>query len=143
MDDPVQQRPYVPQQPQPSVHPVAGVSKEAEIMPVKAVDIVQIPEYERPSEVPPPIEVVKAHIDVPADLTAIGVSNSPHDVPAIQATQGTTPSMPLTDDQIGEGLSKKPSSSFRWLAEWCRRQLMKLHITLQKVQGHFIRVKER
>jgi len=37
--------------------------------------------------------------------------------------------LPLTDDQIQVGLGHKVYEAIRWLAEWCIRQLKKIHKT--------------
>ncbi len=37
--------------------------------------------------------------------------------------------LPLTDDQIQVGLQHKVFDAIRWLAEWCVRQLKKMHKT--------------
>lgn len=39
------------------------------------------------------------------------------------APQQVTVTLPLTDDQIGAGLTAKVTASVRWLAEWCLRLL--------------------
>lgn len=49
--------------------------------------------------------------------------------------------LPLTDDQIAQGLHQGIASSWRWLAEWCMRKLKQLHLVLKKVHGTFTRVK--
>lgn len=49
--------------------------------------------------------------------------------------------LPLTDDQIAIGLHKSITTSWRWLAEWCKRRLGQLHVAIKKVHGKFIEVK--
>lgn len=131
------------QQPSGLPDPAGSMHKEIDMPVVRhSEQIEMIPEHERPVDVPAPVEVVSNRVDVPPDIARIGVTNAPQDQTIVQTTQGALPTLPLTDDQIGQGLSQKPKSSFRWLAEWCLRQLRKLHFTIQKVQGHFIRVRE-
>lgn len=60
-------------------------------------------------------------------------------VPAAATT--LTVSLPLTDDQIAQGLHQSMVSSWRWLAEWCERQLRQAHILLKTTQGKIVRTK--
>jgi len=41
--------------------------------------------------------------------------------------QDTTVTLPLTEEQVRDGLHHKVLDSFRWLAEWCVRQIKMLH----------------
>jgi hypothetical protein len=47
--------------------------------------------------------------------------------------------LPLSDDQIAIGLHQSLMSSWRWLAEWCARQLKFVHITVKQIRGKAIR----
>lgn len=51
--------------------------------------------------------------------------------------------LPISDDQVMEGLEEPISSSFRWLAEVARFMLNKSHIGLKKFHGKVIRVLKR
>ena len=61
--------------------------------------------------------------------------------PAPAAAAPLTVSLPLTDDQIAQGLHQSIISSWRWLAEWCERQLKQAHILLKTTQGKIVRTK--
>jgi len=49
--------------------------------------------------------------------------------------------LPLSDEQIAQGLQQSLLSSWRWLAEWCRRQLLQAHVILKTVKGSSVRSK--
>jgi hypothetical protein len=95
-------------------------------------------------------------IDMPKEVVAAGVSAMPTIVPiptpvsqlGVQTT-GTnvsptsqTCTLPMTDDQIEIGLHKKIGNSARWLAEWCLRQLKKMHVSIKKNGPAWVRVRE-
>ncbi len=48
--------------------------------------------------------------------------------------------LPLTDDQIVQGLHQSITSSWRWLAQWCLRRLKQVHLAIKKIHGKFTRV---
>jgi len=48
-------------------------------------------------------------------------------------------SLPLSDEQIAQGLHQSIKSSWRWLAEWCRRQLQQAHLILKSIHGKIVR----
>lgn len=68
-------------------------------------------------------------------VTAVGSSAPPVSAPAVTVV------LPLTDDQIAQGLHQSLVSSWRWLAEWCERQLKQAHILLTSAHGKIIRTK--
>ncbi|OGG04146.1 hypothetical protein A2Z33_03220 [Candidatus Gottesmanbacteria bacterium RBG_16_52_11] len=95
-----------------------------------------------PIEAPTLTEVGK-DIELPKEVAQSGVSIPPTTIPIPQilksagvAPQGanvTLPkpqpsSVPLTDDQIAQGLKKSVFDSWRWLAEWCTRKLKQLRL---------------
>ncbi len=51
--------------------------------------------------------------------------------------------LPITDEEIVEGLDQPLSSSWRWLAEFSRFILKTAHISLKKIHGHVVRVIKR
>lgn len=107
--------------------------KEVEAAPGAGVEVVTLKDVGR--EAPLPQEVsgagVKIHptsINLPQPVaqmgvTAVGQSTPP---PAVTVT------LPLSDDEIAQGLHQSITSSWRWLAEWCVRKLKQLHRTLVK-----------
>jgi hypothetical protein len=66
-------------------------------------------------------------------VTAVG--------PSVPPASAATVVLPLTDDQIAQGLHQSIVSSWRWLAEWCERQLKQAHILLTSAHGKIIRTK--
>ncbi len=78
-----------------------------------------------------PKEVVSAGVktqpitvSIPPPVSNLGVKASGGTVvPTIKMSSTT---LPLSDVQIAEGLHTNITSSFRWLAEWCRYKLKKL-----------------
>lgn len=107
---------------------------ESVVMKESVADVEVSPELERAG-------VVKRSetIDLPPDVKAMGVSAAGPAQPVIYtgAVQ-----LPLTDDQIIVGLHAQILSSLRWLAEWCVRQLKKVHTHLKTVGGKVVREEE-
>ena len=65
-------------------------------------------------------------------VTVVGpTAKSPVNVPVIV--------LPLSDDQIALGLHQSLMTSWRWLAEWCKRQLQAVHLTLKTAHGKIVR----
>ena len=93
---------------------------------------------------------------LPAEVAHVGVSYKPttvHIPPKIAQMgvttvgQTSTPpaivvSLPLTDVQIAQGLTQSITSSWRWMAEWCRRRLKQFHFGIKSIQGKVVRVKQ-
>lgn len=120
-----------------------SMGKEGEVVPVPVSEPIHTStEHEIPKEVASHVQVTYEKPDIPPDLAQIGITAAPADQTVAPISQTQQTSLPLTDDQIGEGLGQKPTTSFRWLAEWCVKQLLRMHMHLKNVQGHFIRVKD-
>ena len=95
-----------------------------------------------------PLKDIGTHeINLPKEVIAVGVRQSPTNVTLPQAvaqlgmkasgqgqggTQTPTIALPLTDDQIAQGLKVAMTNSWRWLAEWCIRKLKQLHKNIHK-----------
>lgn len=91
---------------------------------------------------PFPLKDIGTHeVNLPKEVIAVGVSARPTKVSLPQAVQqlgvratgqaqgsAQTPvvALPLTDDQIAQGLKVGVTNSWRWLAEWCIRRLKQL-----------------
>lgn len=121
MDDPAQN--HLP----PDVQPTAGRDKE-----IEGISLGE----------PEPLKDLGSHeVELPKEVTSVGVSPKPTSVklpPAVQqlgvrATGAATPpsstqsvALPLTDDQIAQGLKLSLTNSWRWLAEWCVRRIKQL-----------------
>jgi hypothetical protein len=132
-------------------HPVigngGGMNKEQAVsgMEEKKLDDVKIEdaqEYEVPKEVASHIQIPSQKPDIPPDLEKMGVTHSPLDQ-TVSSTVTINSQVPLTDDQLNEGLQQPPVNSFRWLAEICLKQLKLAGIHLMKVKGRYIRAPER
>lgn len=103
----------------------------------------------------PALKEVGREGELSPEVTGVGVRMHPTSVPLPQpvqqlgvkqvgaATAPPTPSvaLPLSDDQIAQGLHKSITSSWRWLAEWCMRRLRQLHMVVKRVHGKFVRVR--
>ncbi|MBL7159244.1 hypothetical protein ISS85_02115 [Candidatus Microgenomates bacterium] len=130
-------------QPKPITQPQTGRGlgeKEKELLGPKEAAIETVgQELEPPKEVKKArVTLKKEEIQLPPSVEEMGVK--PADTTAPPPTLPSTP-LPLADDQVMRGLTKSPTSSWRWLAEFCLRQLKKLHIGLKKIQGKVVRVK--
>ena len=85
------------------------------------------------------VEATPENVSVPADLHQQGVqATQATNFPSYQAVK-----LPITDEQVVEGLKQPQTSSFRWLAEFAMYLLKKAHITLKTVHGHVERVVKR
>lgn len=97
-------------------------------------------------EQPQAKDVSGQEIEIPKEVAAAGVTTKPTTVTLPQhvtqagvkpvgqtvAPQAVTTALPLTDDQIAQGLKQSITSSWRWLAEWCVRKLKQLHRKIVK-----------
>ncbi len=81
--------------------------------------------------------------EIPKEAASVGVSMRPTTVPIPQpVAQWVTPlgqnvpiasstgtiTLPITDAEIVQGLSQSPTTSWRFLAEWCKRRLKQLRL---------------
>lgn len=89
-----------------------------------------------------PLTPVGQEVELPHEVASVGVSMRPTSIPIPQPVQqlGVKPlgqnipvapstgtiTLPLTDDQILLGTKQNITSSWRWLAEWCRRRLRQI-----------------
>ncbi len=78
-------------------------------------------------------------IPIPPPVAKMGVRPAGANVP----TPAVAITLPITDDQIAQGLEKSIRDSFRWLAEWCLRRLKQVHVGLKSVHGKLMRVNTR
>lgn len=95
-------------------------------------------------EIELPLEVAKSgvtiqsdSIELPPPVTQLGVKSV--GVQATTTVTTTTVALPLTDDQIAQGLHQSIMSSWRWLSEWCMRQLHAAHKTIKSIHGKVTR----
>ncbi len=80
-----------------------------------------------------------AEIELPKEISAIGVTQQPTviSIPPPVSQLGVKPTglnipiqtspsvaIPLSDSELAQGLHISVINSFRWLAEWCKKQLM-------------------
>jgi len=84
------------------------------------------------------VKVQPGAIPIPPPVTQLGVQ------PAGQNIQPPVPdvSLPLSDDQIAQGLKQSIWSSWRWLAHWCVRKLKQVHMGLKNIHGKLTRVRQ-
>lgn len=104
----------------------------------------------------PALRQVGQEMEVSSELTSAGVKVHPTSIPipspiskmGVQATGQNVSAgvpaiaLPLTDDQIAQGLKQGVASSWRWLAEWCVRKLKQVHMGLKSIHGNLVRVRE-
>lgn len=127
-------------QPQPVTG--GGISKEVEVV-IPTVGVGALKEISTEVELPP--EVTGA--GVRAQPTAVALPSKTSQTGFTPAGQNVVPvaaaaPLPLTDDQIAQGLKQSITSSWRWLAEWCRRRLKQLHLTIKSIGGKNMEVKQ-
>jgi hypothetical protein len=126
----------------PSVPVTPTGAKEVEpgdIAPQEGLRDVTGQEAEIPKEVfSAGVRIRPTTVQVPPRVSKMGVRPAGHNIP-VQTT--TTVTLPMTDDQIAQGLHESITSSLRWLSEWCLRRMKQLHIIVKMVHGKLIRVK--
>lgn len=121
---------------------VGGMQKEVEIGGLKSSELGLVDsgtqEMELPREVASAgVKVQPTTVQLPPSVQNLGVQTVGQAGPASQAT---TVVLPLTDDQIAQGLHQGVTSSFRWLAEWCIRRLKQVHVGLKFIHGKLFRI---
>lgn len=96
-----------------------------------------------------PFRPVGQEVEVSPEIASSGVKVQPTTIPIPQSVQtmgvkpvgqnvpGAPPAvaLPLSDEQIAQGLRESIWSSWRWLAQWCVRKLKQIH-------GRFMRVRQ-
>jgi len=129
--------------PNPAVGSAVGnMAKEVapQITPVEAP---QMTEIGKDTELSPEVKMAGVSmqsdtIELPHLVQKMGVSAvGPAAPPTLGAAAVIT--LPLTDDQIAQGLHQSLLSSWRWLAEWCERQLKQAHVLLSSSKGKTVR----
>lgn len=93
-------------------------------------------EHEPHPEVVPYVRARRETPQIDQELAAAGVQA--HATPTFATRQEIK--LPLTDEEVEEGLKEPVTSSFRWLATLCMRWLAQAHLTLKTVHGHVVRV---
>lgn len=122
---------YQTSQPVPSS---PGMHKELEggihISPTEAGQLTEIgKDIEIPKEVAQAgVKIAPTIIPIPPPVTAMGVKAAGQNIPA---ATGVKSSVPLSDDQISQGIKKSVTDSWRWLAEWCVRKIKQLHTAVK------------
>lgn len=84
------------------------------------------------------VKIQPTTIPIPPKVAQMGVAPVGQNIPTTPTAGNVI--LPLTDDQIAQGLHQSVVSSWRWMAEWCVRKLKQLHIGLKTVHGKFMRV---
>lgn len=118
--------------------------KEKEALGLTSQEVIQEvgAEVEIPEEVEKIVKKVGETMEIPPDVEKMGVTTVP---PAqIVATSTTLPTvtLPISDDKVYQGLHAQITDAVKWLAWWCLKQLKKAHLTLKKIHGKIVRVKE-
>ena len=94
-------------------------------------------EMELPKEVASVgVSVRPTTVTIPKPVQQMGVTPTGTSVPI---GNGATVTLPLTDDQIADGLHLGFASSWRWLAEWCIRRLKQTHVLIKVIHGKIFR----
>jgi hypothetical protein len=102
------------------------VGKEQEPASVKPSEVVRVIEHREEAEVPPEVEswmerVERGESKLPGPVTHQGQTlvqpAEPEEVKIV---------LPLTEEEVNQGLHRKIWESVRWLAVWCVRVMKKL-----------------
>lgn len=93
-------------------------------------------EVELPKEVAEAgVKVEKTSVELPPEVQRLGVQPVGQAVP-VQNVQAQA--VPLSDQQIADGLKQGVETSWRWLAEWCTRRLLQMHRSVKAVHGRIV-----
>lgn len=84
------------------------------------------------------VKVRPTTIPIPPPVAQMGVRAAGQNVP----TPTPVVALPLSDDQIAQGLKQSIWSSWRWLAQWCIRKLKQVHMGLKNIHGRLTRVRQ-
>lgn len=84
------------------------------------------------------VKITPTTVPIPPSVAQMGVKPAGQNVPAATVTV----SLPLSDDQIAQGLKQSIWSSWRWLAQWCVRRLKQVHMGLKSIHGRLTRVRQ-
>lgn len=93
----------------------------------KELEPVGLKEVGKEVELPPEVastgvKVQPTTVKIPPKVSQMGVT------PMGQAASTSSRNIPLTDDQIAQGLTQSITSSWKWLALWCIRKLKQLRL---------------
>lgn len=116
----------------------SGAAKEAEPRPTSTESglIREVIEAEPSAEVAPFVQARAETIKLPDDVKKMGaVATS--SAPIFKDEQELK--LPISDEQIIEGLKQPITSSFRWLSELMRYLLRQAHLTLKTLHGKVVR----
>lgn len=141
MEDTAQQPPITPLNSQQQ----GGVGFAKETEPVIEKTIPEIPsltEIGRNIELTPEVSAagVSVHptvVAMPQPIEASGVKQAGQNV---SLGSGETIELPLTDDQIVVGLRQPATSSWKFLAEWCRKRLKQIGLAIKIIGGKAVEV---
>jgi hypothetical protein len=110
------------------------VSKEAEVIPAGEPIYTEVnPDVEVPPGMGEFIQKTSETIDLPADVRKMGVTEVGPSAPLVEPAVEVK--LPISDVRVEQGLHAPVVSNFRWLAQWCLRQLQKAHLHLKKLTG--------
>lgn len=79
-------------------------------------------------------------IELPPDVKKLGVTQSGPSVPVLQTSPPPQVILPISDDQVVQGLHAQVTAAIKWLAVWCIKRLQKAHIALKVIHGKIVRV---
>lgn len=96
------------------------------------------PEKKLSPEVAEYIKQQDETVKIPEALKAIGIEADAKDQEFKEVVEG--PQLPLTDQQIADGLKQPINMSVRWLSLFLLYILQQAHYTIKTVKGHVTRV---
>ena len=123
---------------------VTPTGKETEAAIIPSTD--KVSEVTSEIEISPEVKMAgvkkvgKEIIELPPDVTKLGVSAAGSALPITGVTTTPLVSLPISDEKVLSGLSDQVTSALRWLAVWCFKKLQKAHLTLRIIHGKIVRV---
>lgn len=115
-------------------------AKEREIL--ARNDEIQLEEIRKELELAPEVEetgveVKPEKIELPPPVQQMGVTASDVNQPVVSQP---TVTVLLSDEKIVNNSGGSIWASLTWLANWCLKQLKKVHVQLKKVHGRIVRI---
>jgi galactose-1-phosphate uridylyltransferase len=105
----------------------SGAKEQEPVSPVGASERVPIVEMREPKELPEEVEgwlerVEREDVEQPRAVVHKGKT-----IVSPSAPQDVSVTLPLTEEEVKQGLHHKLVESVRWMAEWCARIVKKYH----------------
>jgi hypothetical protein len=121
-----EEAPELVQEPEPTTEPTASMNKEKLASASASPEHVPIREISKEFEPPPEVEAYMEGKPTPEEFTLPVPVQDDFGQILLEASQVPKPNitLPLTETQMKKSLGERISESARWLAEWCKHNIL-------------------